>query len=496
MKINHNMSAYIANSHLLKNEGQVTASLEKLSSGFRINHASDDASGMAISSKMRSQIAGLNQASRNASDGISVIETAEGALSEVTSMIQRMRELSVQAGNDTYTEEDRDAIQKEITQLQKEVDRVSKDTEFNKKTLLDGSLSKRVYGNSRDISLIEVSDTVKTGTYELEITRDAEQGVVTGKQTTAGSTPKGVVTINGVEIHINEQEDSNSIYEKLRAAAETAEVNILPVKTPLPTIDNAALVRNPQTGGYEAAAGGYVPGQTAFVLVSEEFGSSAGVSIKCDNKELADFLGFTTTEVEDYGTNAEGKVIGAGYSAQATFEANGRSVTVSDRNGFNISFDVEAASVAKGHMGTPPSNLKVSLSVMDVGTMVLQIGANEHQTISVDIPDMSAKALRIRDLDVTTIYGADKSIAALDKALAKVSSVRSKLGANQNRLNYAVGSLDGTEENMTGALSRIEDVDMAEEMSTYTQMNVLTQAATSVLAQANDIPEQVLQLLQ
>ena len=127
--------------------------------------------------------------------------------------------------------------------------------------------------------------------------------------------------------------------------------------------------------------------------------------------------------------------------------------------------------------------------------MTLQVGANEHQTIEVDIPDMSSKALRLDDLDVATVNGPDKALVALDKALARVSSVRSQLGANENRLNYAIDNLDATSENVSAALSRIEDVDMAEEMSTYTQMNVLTQAATSVLAQANDIPEQTLQLL-
>ena len=137
----------------------------------------------------------------------------------------------------------------------------------------------------------------------------------------------------------------------------------------------------------------------------------------------------------------------------------------------------------------------IALQVTDIGTMTLQVGANEHQTIEVDIPDMSSKALRLDDLDVTTVNGPDKAMAALDKALARVSSVRSKLGANENRLNYAIDNLDATSENVSAALSRIEDVDMAEEMSTYTQMNVLTQAATSVLAQANDIPEQTLQLL-
>ena len=160
MKINHNMSAVTANKRLLGSENSLASSIERLSTGLRINRASDDAAGMAIASKMTAQIKGLGQASRNASDGVSVLETADGALNEVHSMLQRMRELSVQAANGTNTPDDLEAIQLEITSLTAEVDRVSRDTEFNTKNLLDGTLDQRVYPNNRGITRISISDAV------------------------------------------------------------------------------------------------------------------------------------------------------------------------------------------------------------------------------------------------------------------------------------------------------------------------------------------------
>lgn len=168
MKINHNMSALVANKRLLKSENSLSKSIERLSTGLRINRAADDAAGMAIASKMKTQIKGLDQASRNSSDGISVLETADGALSEVHEMLQRMRELSVQAANDTYMPDDLEAIQLEINSLREEIDRVSRDTEFNTKNLLDGTLEQRVYPDNRGIKRIDISDSVIPNLYTVE----------------------------------------------------------------------------------------------------------------------------------------------------------------------------------------------------------------------------------------------------------------------------------------------------------------------------------------
>lgn len=482
MKINHNMSATIANKRLLQSENSLSKSVERLSTGLRINRAADDAAGMAISSKMKTQIRGLAQASRNASDGVSVLDTADGALSEVHNMLQRMRELSVQAANGTNTPDDLKAIQLEIASLREEIDRISKDTEFNTKNLLDGTLDQRVYPDNRGIRRIDISDSVNPDVYTLEVTADAEQAVIEGGQPRvatdtipAGAT--GKISINGAQVEIREGENFQEVYEKLRDTAELGGAKLLVV----PDITD-------RTGEPENA--GYVPGNIVdggnLVFVSEEYGNNTEMNIKCDNPDLATFLGIGTDN-QSTGSDVEIAISATdeGFGTQATILTEGNYVTVTDRNGFEMKFEVEP-----GTSGT------VNIEVADLGPMTLQIGANENQTMDVRIPEVSSETLYIDKVNVCTVTGADRAITSFSGAIQKVSEVRSSIGAYQNRLDYAVSSLDLTEENMTQALSRIEDVDMAEEMTEYTKDNILTQAATSVLAQANDLPQQVLQLLQ
>ena len=482
MKINHNMSAVTANKRLLGSENSLASSIERLSTGLRINRASDDAAGMAIASKMTAQIKGLGQASRNASDGVSVLETADGALNEVHSMLQRMRELSVQAANGTNTPDDLEAIQLEITSLTAEVDRVSRDTEFNTKNLLDGTLDQRVYPNNRGITRISISDAVTPDIYSVEITADARHAVVEGTATlnatsTVPAGASGKVVINGVTVEIQEGETFDAVYAKLRKGAELGEVNLLvadPAGAGAGTPDDAGYVPvDLNTGGILA-------------FVSDEYGQHTEMDIKCTNADLAAFLGIAT-ENQAVGEDVEISIptTDDAFGALATIRTEGNYVTISDRNGFEMKFEVE-----------PGTAGVVTLDVTDVGPMTLQIGANENQTMEVRIPELSSQTMYIDKVNVCTVTGASRAITSYDGAIAKVSEVRSGIGACQNRLEYAVDSLDGTEENMTQALSRIEDVDMAEEMTEYTKYNVLTQAATSVLAQANDLPQQVLQLLQ
>lgn len=502
MKVNHNMSAMIANNQLLRNETGLSESIERLSSGLKINHASDDPAGMAISTKMKAQIKGLDQASRNASDGVSVLDAADGALEEVTSMLQRMRELAVQAANDgVYSKEDQDAIQLEIESLTDEIGRISTDTEFNTKKLLDGSLDQRVYVDSREIHRIDISDSVSSGMYTINMTQDARQAVLTGNTiNAAGDIPAGVISINGVDVEITEGQDLDSVYEALRDAAERGEVNIFAAD------DLTHTDGKPENAGYvpgDFAAGKYL------VFVSDRYGSSTEMNITCDNQFLADYLGISTN-VTVRGLDAE-LSLDQGFSKQASYVCDGNQVTITDRNGFKLSFeadpgvtgttfadkgvdDVAADVEASEPVDAPVKEL--NFDVTEIGTMTLQIGANENQVMEVRIPAVSPESLYIDKVNVCTVTGADRAIATYDRAIAKVSESRSRLGAYTNRLEHAVASLDATEENMTAALSRVEDVDMAEEMSTYTQYNVLSQAATSVLAQANDIPQQALQLLQ
>ncbi len=485
MKINHNMSAIVANKKLLRTENSLSNSIERLSTGLRINRSSDDAAGMAIASKMTAQVKGLDQASRNASDGVSVLETTDGALNEVHNMLQRMRELSVQAANGTNTPDDLKAIQLEIASLRQEIDRVSKDTEFNTKALLDGTLDQRVYPDNRGVTRIEISDAVTENTYSVQITADAEHAVIRGGAalTAASTVPAGAtgtVVINGVEVDINEGETFDVVYDKLRKGAELGEVNLLVVGN---LNDDSGLPEDEFYVPTDLNTGGNL------VFVSDEYGQSTEMNVKCDNPALAGFLGIQSesqangTDVQiDFAADDEG------FGTQATILTEGNYVTISDRGGFEMKFEVVP--------GTTDPQTAVNLDVTNVGPMTLQIGANENQTMDVRIQEISSKTLYIDKVNVCTVTGADRAITSFDGAIAKVSEVRSSIGAYMNRLDYAVSSLDLTEENMTQALSRIEDVDMAEEMTEYTKYNILSQAATSVLAQANDLPQQVLQLLQ
>lgn len=481
MRINYNVSAAIANKHLLGIEDNLSASMERLSSGLKINHSKDNPAGMAISNKMKAQIDGLNRASQNASDGISVIQIADGALSETTSILQRMRELSVQAASDaTMTPADKEAIQKEITSLKDEVDRISTDTEYNSKSLLDGSLDTRVY--TKNATRVDISDHVKAGQYELSIDTAATQaGPVTANQnynSTAAIGASGTMSINGSKVEIEATDTYAEAFEKIRNAAETGEAAV-----------------KVETNG-------------ALSFTSERYGASATLEIAFDNQQIVTALGFTGV-VEDpenkgsyvYGQVQNGKVIvpsgtdaevtlkkpgdGTGFGDTATWRTDGNKITVTDRAGFEMSFLADA-----GYTGN------LDFDVTDIGTMALHIGANEDQETKVRIPEVSCKSLYIDDADVTTVNGAGRGITQFDDAISKVSEVRSRLGAYQNRLESTVSSLDTFEENMTGAQSRLTDADMASEMTDYTHQNVLNQAAISVLTQANDLPQQVLQILQ
>lgn len=487
MRINHNLSAVVANNKLHQNEDVVSNSMERLSSGIRINHSKDDPAGMAISDRMTTQIDGLNQASQNASDASSLIQTADGALGEITEIIQRMRELSVQAANDTNATSDREAIQKEIAELKKEIDRMSRDTEFNTKGLLDGTLDNRVYpsksitqtvsdGNGgtmtlykADIERISISDYVPAGKYEMEIdpatqtSRAAGSAFTINPTSTAliGAAAAGSISINGYMVDISETDTQASAYQKFEEAAEKGNAYFDP------------------TVGANGS------------LVSKYYGSQALVDVKISNPTLAAMFGNIDGGVVAQGKDAQVTPdVNSAFNGTATYSADGNHITIRQPGGFELDFMVSDEYV---HTAT---SAPVTLEVTTMGALQVQIGANEDQTASLRIPKLDTENLYIDDLDVTTVGGADRAIGRLDWALQKVSDVRAKVGAYENRLDHAIASLDQSEENLTSAFSRINDVDMAEEMTKYTQYNVLVQASTSVLAQANDQPEMVLQLLQ
>lgn len=498
MRINHNISALKANNSLSKTNNALDKSLERLSSGYRINRAADDAAGMAIAQKMKTQIAGLDQASRNASDGISVIQTAEGALQEVSSMLQRMRELSVQAANGTNTADDRAAIQREINQLNEEIDRISETTEFNTKTLLDGNVDCQSYSSNSAVKLISLSDSVDTASYSITVTQDARQAVLAGMQLGASDEvidEAGTLNINGVEIHIAAGDTMGEVYERIRDACDTMNIKAF--------IGTA--------GGGEVEDAGYTQENFAdggeLILVSEAYGSEQKIELYCDNEELRDLFGGINEEgVTAVGVDAVAALGEDGFNKTATVSAQGNIITVTDFNSFEMKFEVTPgaaettftdATIDGGEAEVGGStDAEVTVTVLSAGPMDLQIGANEGQTMEVRIPKVSTKTLGVDVVNVCTEDGAQRAITICDNAVMQVSAVRAKLGAYQNRLDHAIANLDVSSENITEALSRIEDVDMAAEMTTYTQKNVLAQAGTAMLAQANERPQTILSLLQ
>ena len=494
MKINHNISAVVSNKHLLRTEDNLKASMERLSSGFKVNHAKDNPSGFAISNKMQSQINGLDRASQNSLDGTSVMEIADGAMGEIHAMLQRIRELAVQAGNDTNTVEDKRSIQTEIDQIKSEITRISETTEFNTKSLLDGSLNSQVYPNKGAdyVERIQVSDNVEPGKYKFTITapttptsQTAGAGAradmpVTGLPSATDSTGKyttnGILKINGVSCTLTTDMTNAEAYEKIRETAELAGANL-----------------ESNTGGS--------------YITSQMYGSSALLEIvttDLDGNNL-NFLGFSGCD--EHRTDANGNEVHVGKgrdpivtldrttspmkdhpNATVTYSGNdsGSIVTITDANDFKISFLLEEGG---------KTDDTVTLDVTDKGPMILQIGANENQILSVKIPPTDSKSLYIDDLNVVEVGGPDRAIASIDAAISRVSEIRSKIGAYSNRLEYARASLDETSENVTSALSRIKDTDMAKEMTEYTKDNVIAQAGTSALSQANELPQMALQLL-
>lgn len=493
MKVNRNISAVLVNEQLLRNENGLSESLERLSSGFKFNHAKDNPSGVAISYKMQAQINALDRASANTTDGLSIAQTIDGSIGEMTEVAQRLRELCVQAANDTNTPEDKESIQLEVEQLKKEIDRISRDTEFNGKTLLDGSLDRRTYVTNEDktksyyqeVSNIIISDGVQADTYKIYVEKSGTKAEQTCTGGTLGSTANptitseqaGTIKINGASAEIKEGMNPDEVKNAILKAAEQGNT----------TLDTS-------NGDYR--------------FIQQRAGSEYSIDISFSNPELEAVIGSPETltpgtdarvhisfPAEDASGNpitindASGAALtGSSFSPEATKIIDGNQVVIRDKSGFEMSFEVGENITG----GTEAYYIEAT----DIGTLQLQIGANEDNELPVRVPVLNTTSLHIKDLDVSKIGGANEGISLMDKAIQQISAARSKMGSYENSLEFAQKSLDANNENMTSAISRLEDTDMAKEMTTYTSYNVLNQASISILAQANDMPKQILSLLQ
>ena len=545
MIVQHNMSAMNANRMLGITNSSLAKSTEKLSSGYRINRAADDAAGLSISEKMRSQIRGLNKASDNAQDGISLIQTAEGALNESHSILQRMRELSVQASNGTETDDDREAVQKEISQLQDELTRISSTTEFNTMKLLDGSL-----GGPQGVS----KGTNQTIGGQVANLKPAATAAIAGADTHSLTVwGKESINIDGSSIEVDWStltDEEKSILKKdwtgntdLTAATKAAE---LIENTINKAIDNSGSgvahikVQATDEKNFKLTSGSEgVNSKIKTDFTNNAYGTNTAsvlstmfdaANTDIDVSGTTKYSGDAITTAEKFYVNINGQSLvvtpaavtnGADMSTVAT----GLQTSINDAiNSYNtnrdeadklkdVTVDVskdgrlvvnsESGSVSFSDFGTGEAAKKLGLDASATktaanGGMTLQIGANEGQTMNFGIDDMSAAALGVDGgkVDLATQSGAQKATTTIDAAIKKVSAQRSKLGAVQNRLEHTIANLDTAAENTQTSESRIRDTDMAEEMVAYSKNNILLQAGQSMLAQANQSNQGVLSLLQ
>ncbi|MBP2666249.1 MAG: flagellin/flagellar hook associated protein [Firmicutes bacterium] len=405
MIINHNMASLNTLNSLNANSTTMQKSLAKLSSGLRINSAADDAAGLAISEKMRGQISGLDTASSNAQNGISLLQTAEGALDETTSILQRMRELAVESSSDTITDSDRTDIQSEFSELSDEIDRIASTTQFNTKNLLDGSMSKDAVATANVTENSSFASTTTAGT------------LVTALNDSSG---------NSLGITVG---DTISLSYVMDGALQTTSFTVAATTTlaDLATADFS--LTTPTTGTLTATAA--VSGTTTAVYgITYTVTDSAGEK----NTTASDDLSSFTQTVSSNNNRAD-------------------------------------------------------------GSATILIGANTGQDFNVSIAAMDASSLGVANLTVTSQSAAEVAISVIDTATSMVSAARGKMGAEENRLEHTINNLTTASENTTAAESRIRDVDMAAEMAEYTKLSVINQAATAMLAQSNQLPQQVLSLL-
>lgn len=616
MRINYNVSSIIARNALNNNDKRVAASTQKLSSGYKISSAADNAAGLAIARKMNAQIRSLQQANRNANDGLSIVNTADGAMAEMHDIMQRMNELAIQSANGTNAESDREMIQKEIDQLVGEIDRIASTTQFNAQSLLDGSFAFKSYTNAENIKVKAYTEGVATGTYaigkltyyhyedtttkykvqeikekdtdgkvvnvsysssKVNVTQneryevDNEKDNVLNSLITSASIgaygsinqikafPDGSkVLIEDENIVIKAQNDFEikikvNDREPLGTTSSTSKMNtnmnipsdkrgtasikkeydktITGSSSTVTTTSFSAVttyrniaVTGPNGKRYDISeinffenvdSNGNPLGDGSAQIYTGNKGDKGrdlrddfveyfkeinpGCSINIDGVTYDDKSSpakFTVTYTTmDGKTNAKK----TGNTAKFTLyqERNDHGILMQTQKKLNDYKYSETTTIrTKYEIGKGEVNDCITLDVTGMGAMIVQVGANEGQYMELEFPALKAEDLGLDKVDLTTEESARLSIDMIGDAINQLSSVRAKIGAYANRLEHTITNLDTSEENITAAYSRIMDVDMATEMTEYSTVQVLVQASTSMLAQANERPQQVLQLLQ
>lgn len=491
MRINNNLMAMNTHRQLGINSESGAKSIEKLSSGLRINRAGDDAAGLAISEKMRSQIRGLGQASRNAQDGISMIQTAEGALNETHAILQRMRELAVQAATDTNTADDRLKLQSEVDQLAKEVTRISNTTEFNTKNLLAGGLNNTFHiganANQSVALAVGAMDAFSLGIAGKTVTPTIGANVAV--LSAVSSAGEGLANPTYSVIVTKTAASNGAVSKGVDTGANGSDATV------------AGTYTGVDTASYVVRASNVVAGVVTAISVSTDGGATFGGNIAVtDNTATSIGNGLTfsitanttgTNDVNDTWTMTAtassatarlGDAAGtAFYGAAVAIKNNASSVTIGDATAdatLDISFNFATLTASATNATT--------VTVANVSSTAAVTNATGGVT---------TEAVTAAGVNIRTQAKANTSITTINSALEKVSTERSKLGAAQNRLEHTIKNLDTSAENLQASESRIRDVDMAKEMMNFTKNNILSQAAQAMLAQANQAPQGVLQLL-
>jgi flagellin len=520
MIINHNLNAMNANRMVSVNSSNASKAMAQLSSGLRINSAADDASGLAISEKMKGQINGLNTASSNSQNAVSLTQTADGALSETTSVLQRMRELAVQSSNDTNTTADRTAIQTETTALTAQIDNIATTTQFNTKNLLDGSVGAATVaqGSKLDSSVLTSKATAGTSTGAFALTGSTTLVAGTSDQLNlavdGGSAVEITITAAGTDrattvSAINTAIAATTLSGKVSASLDASNHIVFTsatsnasssVAVTAGTKDATALLTGVTTPA--AGTGGPAVAGTLLTALSDASGNNLGL-------KAGDTLNLTgmkngsvvTGSVAITGASTMADIATAmntmtgGTSAQTStgsLEITGANGTANGLS--NIKMNV-ANRTAFNNVANSFTTTQAAQDTKTDSSLTMQIGANSGQTMNIAIDSMTSSALLVNNLDLTTQAGAASAITSIDAATASVSNTRAQLGAYQNRLSSTINNLGTTSQNLSSAQSSIADVDMAATMAEFSKDNIESQAAQSMIAQANQQPQQVLQLL-
>lgn len=608
MRINYNVSSIIARNAMNNNDKRVAASTQRLSSGYKINSSADNAAGLAIARRMNAQIKSLQAANQSANDGLSALNTADGAMAEIHDILQRMNELAIQSANGTNADSDREMIQTEIDQLVNEIDRIANTTEFNSQNLLDGGFAFKAYANIDNVKVMSHTEGVATGTYAIgqlkyyhyedmttryetdetkikdsagkvtNVTYASTKVQVTEKERYEVNNEKDFLTNNLVTSASISQYGKN--IDQIKAFPDGSKITVedenivikasgnfeikIAVNDRIPIDDDGDLkeVRTQTATGdasitrtYEKAkAGGTVVTTTSFssvknyrnIAVQGPDGKRYNISelnffnnVDSSGKVLAGDQEIIYTDFK--GDNGKGlKDDFADYfkemNPKCSIQING--VTWNEPDTFEISYTATDEKTGNAtdypsitfklyedtnEYGSVMANQKklgdflytetmttrteytignndpedcLKIDVTGMGPMIVQVGANAGQYMELEIPALNAVNLGVDRIDLTTEESARLAIDDVSDAIVQLSAIRSRIGAYSNRLEHTITNLDTTEENITAAYSRIMDVDMAAEMTEYSTVQVLVQASTSMLAQANERPQQVLQLLQ